>query len=190
MYHEAATKLTAYFVSKTGEKRDDFEILVYGAELLLSSIVNTIFILVIGLVFDCFIETLLFLAFFCPLRKYAGGFHASAYWSCSLIFCIYFALICYFIGDIPLVWRVAAAIVNAIAVLLLAPVEDPNKPIRGKRKEKIIVRTRVTLVIELILFGAAQFFPVPERWLNFITVAFVTVTILLILGTIKNQLHK
>lgn len=190
MYHKLATSLTSYFIGKTGEKRDDFEILVYGAELFLSSVVNTIFVLVIGFVFGCLLEALLFLAFFCPLRKYSGGFHASTYWSCSLIFCLYFALICYFVGDIPFVWRLIIAVFDVIVVLLLTPVEDPNKPIRGKRKEKIIVRTRITLVIEVVLFGAAQFLPVPGRWLGFITAAFATSAVLLILGAIKNRMYK
>lgn len=190
MYHEVATRLIAYFICRTGDKKDDFEIFVYGAELLLSSIVNTVLVLAIGLVFGRMPETLLFLIFFCPLRKYSGGFHASSYWSCSLIFCIYFSLLCGFVETIPLGFRLAMASFDALIVWLLAPVEDPNKPIRGKRKEKIIVKTRTTLAVEMALFGAAQFLPVSERWLSFIAISFLTSALLLLLGVLKNRIQN
>lgn len=186
MYHSIALKLTDFFIRQSGEKREDEEILVYGAELLLSSVVNTILVLLIGILMRRPLETVLFLLFFCPIRKYTGGYHSSSYWMCSLVFSTYYIVLCAFSATMPFGVRVITMLLSTILILFLSPVEDVNKPLSERRKLKIMVKARIILVVDLVAFIILNALSLDERLLSYISFAFLTLVLLLIAGRIKN----
>ena len=64
------------------EKR---EIYSYGLELILMYLINTGTILLFGLFFGCFSETLILLASYALLQSFAGGYHAMTHLRCFLL---------------------------------------------------------------------------------------------------------
>ena len=73
------------------EKTDllPLEIYVYGFELIISSIVETGALLLVGFLISKFVETILFLVSFSSIRFFSGGYHANSYFKCD--YCIYFS---------------------------------------------------------------------------------------------------
>lgn len=60
------------------------EILIYGYQLLLSSMFTILTIIVSSFLFYNWYEAFTFLLFFIPIRLFAGGYHASTYHGCFL----------------------------------------------------------------------------------------------------------
>ena len=61
----------------------------YGIEITISSLINILLIIIIGIVSGNALESIVFLACFIPLRQFTGGFHAKTYFLsfiCSFIY--------------------------------------------------------------------------------------------------------
>ena len=84
MEHTIAMKLSNFLLSNKIISEEYFEVYVYGNELLLSFVLSTSIILVIGLLLNRFIQTLLFLLIFILARRYTGGYHSNTYFKCKL----------------------------------------------------------------------------------------------------------
>lgn len=111
----------------------------YGIEITVSSILNVVLILGIGLITWNILESIIFLLLFIPIRQFTGGFHASTYFKCNLSFCILFllVLILYHFTE-KLLTTYLSILITFICVLLIiaeCPIENKNKPIPKKRKK-------------------------------------------------------
>lgn len=69
------------------EKTDlcSVEIYVYGFELIISSIVETSALIIIGGLMHRMIETIIFLLSFSSIRIFSGGYHAKSYLRCFIV---------------------------------------------------------------------------------------------------------
>ena len=69
------------------EKTDllPLEIYVYGFELIISSIIETGALLLVGFLIGKFVETILFLVSFSSIRFFSGGYHANSYFKCFAV---------------------------------------------------------------------------------------------------------
>lgn len=165
-------------------REDMEESAVYGLEMIISSIMNFLIIMSLGIIFGKVPETILFLVFFALIRPNAGGYHAPSYLICILSFtCIYCAVIQgnVYIGEILsyVLW-----FVSFISIWILAPVEDLNKPLGEKRYKKVRKKARVILLIETLVF-----FTTMAAGLSLVYTALISalsvVCILVLLGQIK-----
>ena len=73
--------------------QDEKEYYQYGIEITISSVLNILLILGIGLVTRNILENVIFLLFFIPIRQFTGGFYANTYFKCNLSFCIVFSIV-------------------------------------------------------------------------------------------------
>ncbi len=116
----------------------DREYYQYGIEITISSILNVILILFIGIVTKSFFESIIFLTCFILIRRFSGGFHADTYIKCNLSFCISFitVLILYYTTAQYLSTYISILItfVCVSIILLKCPIEHINKPISNNRK--------------------------------------------------------
>lgn len=121
------------------DTNDEKEYYQYGIEITISSILNVILILVIGLITWNILESLIFLLLFIPIRQFTGGFHASTYFKCNLSFCIIFSmvLILYHYTEAILNTYLSILITFICVLLIIAkcPIENKNKPIPKERKK-------------------------------------------------------
>lgn len=137
-------KLSAYIlqyilnnevIENTNDEREYYQ---YGIEITISSILNIVLILGIGLITRNFVESLIFLLLFIPIRQFTGGFHANTYFKCNLFFCLLFSsvIILYrFTGSVLNVYL--SILITFICVLLIlakCPIENKNKPIPKERR--------------------------------------------------------
>ena len=88
MYKKIAKIITDSFILKGIIKKEDKEIYEYSYEVLISQAVYIFIMLFISILFKAFFETLVFFIGFYICRSLTGGYHASNYIKCHLLFII------------------------------------------------------------------------------------------------------
>ena len=71
-------KVSSFFIVRGIIQEDDREVYVYCFEILLSTLLSFIALAILSLISGTFLETLLFLLGFVPLRLVAGGLNMAA----------------------------------------------------------------------------------------------------------------
>jgi accessory gene regulator B len=139
---------------------DDEEVCAYGFELLISTALNSLLILISSILMGVALESILFLAAFIPLRMTAGGCHAKRHWSCiALTSCSFLACavaLKILAPGFALPLSIFAMALSIAAVLALSPVEAPNKPLtmeeRGAQRKRSIAFVSFGALVVPILF--------------------------------------
>lgn len=133
MLPKFALDITHFLVHQKVINEEDVRVYAYGMELVLSTAINIVIILMIALLFNCYIEILLFLAPFFIFRQLIGGYHAETHFKCSLLMIFmllsYMALLNYiklFSSTYLVIFLVS---VSFLLNHFLAPAEHPNKPL-------------------------------------------------------------
>ena len=149
------SKRIAFLVCK---ETDDipFEIYVYGFELLLSSLIETGAIILIGCLFGKFLETILFLLSFSSIRFFSGGYHAKSYLRCFIVTLISYFLILlmtdtlsYLSPNYIVLIAFAIIIYSLILFIKICPVRSNGKTIFNPQKQKML--SIIVLCINMIL---------------------------------------
>lgn len=155
MYGEISRKLAAKSVSSGIIRQEEEEVYAYAYRLLLSALLSAGSFLLLGALFHRFFPTVFFILSFPILRTFAGGIHAGSYGRCygySLLFYMLIILICNWAvlhGSIRNVFVIF--LLSAIAITLLAPVEDRNKPLDPQERKRYRRITRIILFFETVV---------------------------------------
>ena len=134
---------------------EEIEFYRYGIEITLSSLINIALISIIGIVTDYTFESMMFLVVFIIMRSFTGGYHANTYIKCNLVTSISFVillLIFKIIRHISLKSIILIAIFQVVTIVLLAPIENKNKPIENRTVYKII-----STVLSVVLSAIASY---------------------------------
>lgn len=145
------------------EKTDlcSVEIYVYGFELIISSIVETSALIIIGGLTHKMIETIIFLLSFSSIRIFSGGYHAKSYLRCfivtlagytlvRLIYNLLLSLDTYKIVIIGIIELVISFVIFAI----ICPINNSDKTIFNCRLQK-----RLAIIALCINVGLAIAIP-------------------------------
>lgn len=150
--------LSKRIASLVCKETDDipFEIYVYGFELLLSSLIETGAIILIGCLFGKFLETILFLLSFSSIRFFSGGYHAKSYLRCFIVTLISYFLILlmtdtlsYLSPNYIALIAFAIIIYSLILFIKICPVRSNGKTIFNPQKQKML--SIIVLCINMIL---------------------------------------
>ena len=125
---------------------EEIEFYRYGIEITLSSLINIALISIIGIVTNYTFESTMFLAVFIIMRSFTGGYHANTYIKCNFVILL---LIFKIIRHISLKSIILIAIFQVVTIVLLAPIENKNKPIENRTVYKII-STVLSVVLSAI----------------------------------------
>ena len=163
------------------------EVYVYGFELILSFLISSSIIIAIGIITNQIIPTLTFLITFIFIRQFTGGFHANSYIMCKI-----YTLLCY-IGSIFFSYlfpvnRFAFVILFVIGeaiIGLLAPIENPHKPLSTKEKKKHKKKSLFLFPIWTLMGVAFSFFEISIS--NTIFYTLCTIIILMIIPTLERR---
>lgn len=192
MYHKIADKLANILIllaekEVVNNKSKDVEVISYGIELLLSSVINLILVLMIGTYFFGILKTIAFILFFCPLRQFSGGFHAKSYLGCSIGFLILFLGIGSAVQFIGYGWICFLICILLICfIFLISPIDTENKRLDHGLREKCKKRIHLILGIELIT--VAIFFSLGQtEFLQIVVAALSVESFLLGVGQIVNR---
>lgn len=111
----------------------------YSFEVLYSDLMYALLGLAIAVVFHGVWATALFLAGFFPLRKFAGGYHASTYVRCHLLFAgnQVAAILLFHLVPQGAVFPIIAVLVvlSTVCVFVLAPVDHTNRPFSDSERK-------------------------------------------------------
>lgn len=138
------------------------DVLVYGLDLLFSSVLTTAALLLIGWMAGFGLSVLLLLAAFIPLQSFGGGYHCQTHLRCFLMTTCNMLAALLLSRLLPLPILLLTALVAALPLYRIAPVEHPNAPFGeafGKRMAKIVraaYLTELALALFLSLFGAGH----------------------------------
>ena len=129
MLHKISSSLADRLINAEIVTRESRDVYIYGIEVLLSSLLSTLLILIIGLALNRFVDTLSFLAVFIGLRSFSGGFHANTYLRCAVVtLSVYFAVILLsFYVKVPQAALLCLAPIGVALLAVAAPVRNPNK---------------------------------------------------------------
>lgn len=96
MYNRISGKIANYlilhFSSSLDKRYKDEQVVRYGIEIILSSMLNLVLIILFGTIFWGLLEIVVFVLFFCPIRQYAGGYHAKTHLRCTLGFLLFYVM--------------------------------------------------------------------------------------------------
>lgn len=154
-----SSKLTEYLCRNSIIDSEKAEIYQYGYEVFISGMIGFIIAGTIGTVSGHFIESLIFLAFFVPLRQLCGGYHADSYLKCNIVFTAVFVAVlagaCFITKAFVLPAGIFCCAFTFVIMLMLAPIENKNKPLDEEQKvrnrRKCLVITPALSVISLVM---------------------------------------
>lgn len=173
MLHRLSETIAFFLLSKQCFEEEELDVYVYGVELIFSSAIGVLLILVLSIVFSTLWEGLLFFVAFTLLRSFTGGYHCYSYLRCNMLYVGTF-LICvllyrWLVPITPAVWAVTvlSLLLSGGIVIKFSPVEHENKPLdaaqkKSCRKKAIAVYVGIAVAaVALLLTGIRQAFMLP-----------------------------
>lgn len=168
-------------------EEEDRELYSYGLQQGFIIIWNILTTVTIGIIFGQVWESILFMLTYFPLRSSAGGYHARTPLRCYLLSII--MIIAVLISMRLPIWNSVisfmSVIVSSVVILLLAPVEDSNKPLDATESVVFKKRTKAVLYVLVGMVLFFQFVKLPDASYC-ITLALIALSIMLVLGKFKN----
>lgn len=170
-------------------EQDVIEFYTYGTEITVSSILNVVLVMAIGLIINKPMEALLFLCVFIFVRSFTGGFHADTYFRCNLLMCTSFsALACinHLISELIGFMLIGSILIFSIVIIsVFCPIENVNKPIpiekrSGLKLKGIIVCILLSIISALL---SADY----KKYSGIIMLTILWIAILVIAGKIKGR---
>ena len=126
---------------------------VYGYELLISSIVSILLVILIAAVCGDVRYSLSFLIGFIPQRIYIGGYHATSHTKCYLAFSG-LELICILLSKTIVANHLFRILTTAALLgisIILSPIEAKNKPLSEKKRSSYKMVASVLSSIDFLL---------------------------------------
>lgn len=171
-------------------KEEDAEIYIYGINQICVSVLNVSSALIIGLILDMFVESIIFMVVYIPLRSFAGGYHAKTPVRCyfaSLIIVFAVLILCKY-APFNLILNGSLLVMSLIVIAFLCPVQDNNKPLDNVEHRKYKKISIIILFIEVlvwIIMALAIY-----KFTQVISMEVFIESMMLISGKIKNKRNK
>ena len=184
MLHTLSRNIADFLLSKNCFEKDNLNIYVYGTELVISSLIGAVLIFTLSFITNNLLTGLLFYISFNTLRSYTGGLHCNTYLKCNITFvCVFFICLTaeYITNDYMLS---AMTAVTLMMILVLAPVENPNKPIEEKDKKKFKLISLLIYVLHITAYFVLKHLEIDA---DIIIITDFISSILMIIGIIKNR---
>ncbi len=187
-----STIITDFLISSNKELLNEREIYKYGIEIIISSFLNILIVLICGLFFKMLFESILYFLVFAVMRCFCGGYHANTYFKCNLILFIV-VLISFFLVDylykfdnFVIVLTIISFVTLLVAILLFAPLEHKDKPLT--KNAKITLRRKSIILYIIILIFWIIIFCINKKCAVAITFSLISVMLSLIIGKfLKNK---
>lgn len=167
------------------------EIVIFAFQQMIWMGINIITFLMISMILHRMWYGNLFLMLFIPVRRMAGGYHASTKVRCYIISNIIFTLNIIF----PTKWEVEGMVILVLNVLLgcliilFAPIDNIYRRLDPEHKKEIKKIIFQYIVLQEIL---CLVFSIFGTWMlaNILFWCLITILLLQIMGGIKNTLYK
>ena len=138
------------------------DIIKYGLEILLIKLFfNLVIVILVGLLFGCFVESVSFSVFFSTIRSYAGGYHAPTRTRCFLQSLLVFlfsigAIKLSLLSNYLLIFTLTLFLASSVYIWKTAPIANENKSL--DENELVIFRKKTRIIIILDAFCSLFFY--------------------------------
>lgn len=184
MLHALAKRVAVFLFDE--DDKYPVEVYIYGIELLISSLIGNLLVLIVGIVSGYFLESVIFMVSLSAIRFFSGGYHAKTYLWCDTVYLISYALTMLFyklvmcgLGYGVYAFAGALIVITAVIMIMFAPVENENKKIDEKSKKKFKIISVSLSIVELsaalLLFALFDF---EQALVVFPTVAVVDIAMI------------
>lgn len=155
LFRRMSIRLTSEMISAGAIEEEDREVYQYTLEVFAAMIVSILSSVILFTVFGRLKEGLLFLVVFFPLRTYSGGYHASSHLKCYLLSMAIMLLVVFCLRIIPnsayFATSAPLVLLSSVTIILLAPVEDRNRPL--DEEEKVVYRRKSLKVLAVVILA-------------------------------------
>lgn len=157
MLHKLSETIADYFFDEKDQYTMD--VYIYGIELVLSSLLGNILVILIGIVTGSLIESIIFMAALTSVRVFSGGYHANTYLKCNIItlvsatFSVTLSKLfkTVFSTQVVLYLLICNFILLLLTIIVYCPVENRNKQIEHGDKNKFKLISIAVVVIQAIV---------------------------------------
>lgn len=155
MLNVISNKLAQGLLRKVGNTEYDVEVYTYGFELIISTFLGLISIVLVSLIQFDLKTGLLFIYIFVPLRLFTGGYHAKTYGKCFVLSNLSFLLVVFVKNNIWMmgtkrVW-ICLLVIVSICIAKRAPVISLEQQIEATKQQRSKVCARYILALDLLL---------------------------------------
>ena len=161
MYSELSKKLTNIFIKNNIIKEEQTMIFNYCFEVIISDVVYLTVFMSLSLITHSLIESLCFILGFILIRQTAGGYHASNYTKCHLLFSLnqIFMILCVkFINKKNIEYLVLIFLLTSIVVVFIfAPIKNKKNKHSVKQIKKLYYISRLLVLSILALTIVLKF---------------------------------
>lgn len=137
-------------------EQESFEIHQYGIEVMVSSIINILLILFLGLIFHQLIESVLYCLLFWFIRKFCGGYHCETYFKCISLHVslfLFYLLTYHFYEHIALyVYGIAF-----ICFLFISPIQNKKRILSQNEHQRYKIISLLILISYILLSYITSF---------------------------------
>lgn len=182
-------KLSSFLMHNHYINADDGELYEYAAKVVFQGAINIAVTILIGAAFGKLKECLCFISTFIVLRKFTGGLHAEIYSHClissTILIIISLIVVRVLEKNNFQIAYMCLAIIAAIAICVLAPVGNNNKPLSKKEKK---VYKAVSIILSLALLALTYFLSLNNLVLSYsVGNGIIIVSFLIVLAYFKEK---
>lgn len=188
MINNLSALLTDKLLAKGSITEDERELYIYGFFMLLSYIMYFVLACIFGILFKCFIESIIFYIAFQFIRRYAGGYHAATETRCEILSTL---TIIASIGIIKLskiydfkTTLLIITLISVVIIFILCPLDTPEKPLTEKEFKYFRKISWIILLVISIAIIVSYFFKFNLLFAP-CCISLILESILLIAGKIK-----
>ena len=163
MISKLSNKIVNFFFCDF-EDEDEKEIYKYGVQIILSTAVNIVIVMIIGLLLNMLLESIIYLMTLAIIRSFTGGYHANTYFKCNLILSVNLIAVLIISNlllsyqNTLLIWGSVINVIFLIVVIIKAPQDSENKQLDISEKRKFkLYSVSATLVFIAIWFVFIKF---------------------------------
>lgn len=170
---EKISQSVVAFIYRNMQVDDEMaEVYKYGIEIIVSSLINFLLILISSLILGDLLAGIVFMTLFVLLRSYTGGYHAETYLRCNIAFIVTFLAV-FFVARIVSNLNCNEVIglillgTAYIPIWIFAPVKNRHKYLS---KEKIHLSRIISTAIYVISAVIAEFLCLNDIWYGYLLI--------------------
>lgn len=189
MIYTLSDKLILY-LEKNNVLKEDRDIYLYGARLVISTIIGTLLMFLVGIITDHIIEAIMYEIIMSSSRSILGGYHCKSHMKCITTYVGIF-VVSVFIAKLYLVNVIGIYIVSIATLLItwsLCPVQNVNKFISDKKKR--IFRIYSLIYVWVYILIIVCLYSIDSLFLGSMVSMLVIIDILTIGGKIDYEKNK
>jgi accessory gene regulator B len=162
LYKNISERIVKFLIKSDAIETEKSEIYEFGIESILSRIFSLILLFFVAFLLTADIEACVFYVSFLLMRKFSGGYHASSYLSCTILYILTFisvVLLSRFIFPVlfTIPTLILALCLSVFTIYIYAPIENPNNPIvdnkRTDYRKSAIIIVLLLSVVDILLFS-------------------------------------